>query len=89
MKGEESSRRRDWQGDQHPVVEGLEHHPERFGLFPRAKAVSSEFLKKGGDLFLVVEKDFSFLNKETATLISNLSNLPGGADSVLAQHFLK
>lgn len=51
MKGEESSRRRDWKGDQHPVVEGLEHHPERFGLFPRAKAVSSEFLKKGGDLF--------------------------------------
>lgn len=51
--------------------------------------MSSEFLKKGGDLFLAVEKDFSFLNKETATLISNLSNLSGGADNVLAQHFLK
>lgn len=43
----------------------------------------SSLIKKGSDNFLVVEMDFSFPNKETSTLISNLC-LPGGANNVLA-----
>lgn len=43
----------------------------------------SYLMKKGSDIFLAVEMDFSFPNKETVTLISNLC-LPGGASNVLA-----
>lgn len=63
VKGEESSRSRLCQGDPHPIIQGLQHHPKGFGGFLRAKAVPPEFLKRGSDLFVQSRRTSSRINE--------------------------